>query len=136
MKTDNRWKTSLTQLGKALTRLGEILEEPLEKHDYILDATIQRFEFCVELYWKTLKHLLAAEGTLTSLPKEALQQAFSAGWLDDETVWLAMMHDRNLTSHTYEHENAMTIYKKIQHYYPEMNRVYQVLVKKFAETSL
>ncbi len=135
MNTDIRWKISLTQLGKALARLSDILKEPLDKNDYVLDASIQRFEFCVELYWKTFKHLLAMEGVTISFPKEALQQAFAAGWLDDETLWLAMMRDRNLTSHTYEHENAMATYKKIQHYYPEMDRVYTMLVKKFVETS-
>jgi len=79
MKEDNRWQISFSQLGNALQRLGEVSREPLDKNDYVLDATIQRFEFCVELYWKTLKHLLAKEGVDVVLPKECLQKAYAAG---------------------------------------------------------
>ena len=43
MNTDHRWKISLAQLGKALARLSDILKEPLDKNDYVLDATIQRY---------------------------------------------------------------------------------------------
>jgi len=37
-----------------------------------IDGTIQRFEFVIELYWKTLKRLLALEGINTYTPRESL----------------------------------------------------------------
>jgi len=129
--SDIRWKTSLDTLGKSLDRLGEILQVTLDEKDYVLDAAIQRFEFCIELYWKVLKHLLAREGVVTQLPKESLKKAYAAGWLEDEEIWLNMLKDRNMTSHTYKHEIALEIYKAIQKYYPEMRKVYNVLVSNF-----
>lgn len=129
--SDIRWQTSFTQLGKALDRLDDILKAPLDEKDYVLDATIQRFEFCVELFWKALKHLLALEGVVTQLPKESLQRAFAAGWLEHEEIWLDMLQDRNITSHTYKHEKALEVYRAIQKYYPEMRKVYEHLKKKF-----
>jgi len=129
--TDIRWQESFLNLGKALNRLGEILEQPLDERDYVLDAAIQRFEFTVDLFWKALKHLLALEGAITRLPKEALQKAYAANWIENEKIWLEMLEDRNITSHTYKHDRAMEVYDNIQKYYPEMRKVYNLLEKKF-----
>lgn len=118
-------------LGEALKRLGEVLEVPENENDYVVDATIQRFEFVVELFWKTLKHLLAKEGRETSTPKEALQEAFAAKWINDEKTWLSMLQDRNLTSHTYRQDYAHEIYARVKTYYPEMQNVYKLLDEKF-----
>jgi len=65
---------SLINLGAALERLAEALQEPTE-NKLAIDGTIQRFEFVIELYWKTLKRLLAWEGIQTQTPREALQRA-------------------------------------------------------------
>ena len=120
-------ETPLQKLNNTLNRLEEILEQPLEEHDFILDATIQRFEFCIELTWKSLKHLLHSHGIEKHSPRELLQEAYAAGWLSNEKIWLQMMKDRNLTSHTYEHDRALEIYHHIQEYYPEMRKTYAVM---------
>jgi nucleotidyltransferase substrate binding protein (TIGR01987 family) len=52
---------SLKNLGAALERLAEALREP-ETNKLAIDGTIQRFEFVIDLFWKTLKRLLAEEG--------------------------------------------------------------------------
>jgi hypothetical protein len=50
----SQMKATLESLGKALDRLEEALEQPLE-NALAVDATIQRFEFTIELFWKALK---------------------------------------------------------------------------------
>jgi nucleotidyltransferase substrate binding protein (TIGR01987 family) len=124
---NDRGKLALQNLGQALDRLEEVLNVSPSENNYVIDATIQRFEFVIELYWKTFKHLLAAQGKTTSLPKASLQEAYAAGWICDEKLWLNMMRDRNLTSHTYKEKNAQEIYKNIRTYYPEMRQVYRKL---------
>lgn len=121
---------SLTNLGAALERLAEALQEPTE-NKLAIDGTIQRFEFVIELYWKTLKRLLAWEGIQTQTPREALQQAYQAGWLADETAWLQMLRDRNQTSHLYNEAMAREIYEHVKQYFPEMERTYQFLQQQF-----
>ncbi|MDZ7808910.1 MAG: nucleotidyltransferase substrate binding protein [Arhodomonas sp.] len=37
-------------------------------------------------------------------PKGCFKLAFQQGWIDDEAVWVAMLQDRNLTSHTYDED--------------------------------
>jgi nucleotidyltransferase substrate binding protein (TIGR01987 family) len=126
------YKESLRELGRALGRLGAALQLPLDSHDLILDGTIQRFEFVIELYGKALRQiLLDTQQVRTVFPKEALQQAYKAGWITNEKLWIGMIEDRNKTSHTYKHEKAMEIYEHIKVYYPEMHKTYELLITQF-----
>jgi hypothetical protein len=45
-------------LEKALQSLEAIAFKPFQKDRSNIDATIQRFEFTIELFWKTLKTIL------------------------------------------------------------------------------
>jgi nucleotidyltransferase substrate binding protein (TIGR01987 family) len=51
-------------------------------------------------------------------PKTVLQQAYVNQLILDEKMWLDMLKDRNLTSHTYNQELALEIYHRIQKYGP------------------
>lgn len=121
-------EVSLRNLRRALDRLGEALEVP-QSNTLAIDGTIQRFEFALELFWKTLKRLLAEEGVETSTPKDTLRKAFQAGWLTDEAAWLQMLSDRNTTSHIYDEETAKRIYDNIHRNYPEMVKVFEGIVR-------
>lgn len=96
------------QLCRAVARLRETLPE-LATNPPALDAAIQRFEFCYELSWKALRAHLLAEGTSVANPREAFSRAYVQGWLEDEQSWLAMLADRNRTSHTYDETLARQI---------------------------
>ena len=125
---------SLERLGDALDRLDEALAAP-ETDGLTLDATIQRFEFVIELYWKTLKRLLELEGVSTTTPREALQGAFQAQWIDDETVWLQMLRDRNESSHIYDEAAARRIYEHIRNYAPRLRQTHRFLTERLARQS-
>lgn len=71
--SDGKITQSLVNLENALSRLREALQEP-HHNALIIDGTIQRFEFVLELYWKTLKRLLANEGIEANTPKETLKK--------------------------------------------------------------
>ncbi len=109
-----------------MERLREALQEP-ETNSLAVDGTIQRFEFVIELLWKTLKRLLAVEGIQTGTPREAIQRAFEANWLGDETAWLQMLKDRNETSHVYDEESAKKIYLRVKRHFPELEKTYRFL---------
>ncbi len=121
---------SLSNLGSALKRLQEALQESADS-SLVIDGTIQRFEFVIELFWKTLKRLLEYEGIEARTPREALQRAYQAGWLDDETAWLQMLRDRNETSHLYDEAAARRIYGDIRRYFPELERTFSFLAERF-----
>ncbi len=73
-------------LEKALKRLEESLAFDLTQ-PLVVDACIQRFEFSIELTWKTLKKCLAIEGIEANTPRECIQQAYAIHWLNDETAY-------------------------------------------------
>jgi len=124
------WKKSYEFLGDAIERLNEVLTFPLDEHNVVVDAAIQRFEFSFELFWKTLKRILYEEGIETKTPRETLQKAYHLKWIDDEQLWLAMMHDRNQTSHLYDKEMAQEIFQHIKKYAPVLRKTYDQLLQK------
>lgn len=125
------WYENYVVLGQALARLEEMMHEPEDRNSYVKDATIQRFELAVELMWKCLKKICQAEGYETNSPKNTLQKAYSIGLLDDEKVWLDMLVDRNLTSHTYKKHLADEIYQKAKLYYVVMQKTFDSLKLKY-----
>jgi nucleotidyltransferase substrate binding protein (TIGR01987 family) len=65
---------------------------------------IQAFEFTHELSWLLLKDFLVDQGVAgISGSRDAVREAVVRQLLPqgDETVWMAMIRSRNLTSHTY-----------------------------------
>lgn len=100
----------------AVARLREALDDykkmPL---DSVRDGTIQRFEFCTELAWKTMREYLLDQGyTNINSPKAVIKQAFAFGMLPDEQAWLKLLDDRNLTSHVYDEATAKEIFERIE----------------------
>jgi nucleotidyltransferase substrate binding protein (TIGR01987 family) len=129
MKQDY-WKDSFELLGKSLKRLNEALKMSPGPERIVIDATMQRFEFTFELFWKNLKRFIELEGKEVRSPRETLKAAYALAWISDENEWLQMLTDRNLTSHTYREELADEVYARIKTHYSKMHQVYQFLSKK------
>ncbi len=68
------------------------------------EGTVQRFEFTVELAWKTLKDYLEHSGIVLKpvTPKNVAKQAFAARIINDGQLWIDMLDFRNRLSHTYD----------------------------------
>lgn len=60
-----------------------------------------------------------------------IQQAYSIHWLKDETEWLSMLKDRNLTSHTYKEDLAVEIYHRLPAHFEAMMALYRLLNTRF-----
>lgn len=130
-----RWEQNFSDFGEAIGRLQEAIEAPLDDHRFVMDATIQRFEFCIELYWKIFKNFLEMEERKVLSPRDAVSQAYQMEWIDNETLWLEMLKDRNALSHNYNEHKADEVYARIREYYPEMKAVYEKLKKIYVNKS-
>jgi nucleotidyltransferase substrate binding protein (TIGR01987 family) len=73
-----------------------------------------------ELAWKFLKDYFFEQGIELNYPKEVRQQAFKVDLINDEQLWLKMLNDRNMTSHTYNEKLADEIYCSIKLYLPDL----------------
>lgn len=107
------------QFEAAVFRLREALEDhrstPLSS---VRDGVIQRFEFCAELAWKTMREYLLDQGyTEINSPKAVIRQAFAYGMIEDAEGWVRLMNDRNLTSHVYDEKTAEEIFRRIETVY-------------------
>ncbi len=103
---------ALAQFERALRRLEEALQTP-RNAPLAVDGSIQRFEFCIEMAWKAVKHALAAEGVDTGTPRQAFEGAVAAGWIADDPAWSAMLRDRNESAHTYDEARALALYARL-----------------------
>lgn len=113
----------LSELERALGRLDEALaiEPPT---DIVRDASIQRFEFCFELGWKSLASWLSEGLTAApASPRAVIREAYRQRLIADEERWIALLLDRNLTSHTYREVTAREVFARL----PEHARLLRAL---------
>ncbi len=103
----------------AVQRLVEAVAEYRDNpSSTVRDGVIQRFEFTFELAWKSLKEYMEDQGALgLQFPKQVLKEAYAAGLLDDDRVWLDMLSSRNVTSHIYDDAQAAAVMSDIQQHY-------------------
>ena len=106
----------MQKLERALNRLEYMLSKGIDEDRAYVDSSIQRFEIVFELIWKTLKAFLEYEGKETAYPRQAFEEAYQGKLIDNESIWLQMMKDRNETYHIYDELRADEIYKNIKSY--------------------
>ena len=80
---------------------------------------------------RSLKRALEAEGMICQTARETLKTAFQIGWIGPEELWLQMLDDRNMTSHTYDQPTANQIYANVQIYHPEILQLAQFLRARY-----
>ena len=103
----------------AVSRLeGAIADYEKIKLDSVRDGAIQRFEFCTELAWKTVREYLIEQGyTDINSPKAVMKTAISDGLLNSEQGWLSILESRNITFHVYDEKTAEEIFESIKSSY-------------------
>lgn len=111
------------KFSKAFATLEAIYLNPATQDRINIDATIQRFEFTFELANKFLKDYFLDKGIVLNYPKEIIKEAFAIGLIDNESLWVQMLNDRNMTVHTYNEKLADEIYQRIKDYVPELKKL-------------
>lgn len=107
----------LRNYKQALARLEEALAVN-EPDQFVHDAAIKRFEFTYELAWKLLKVLMEYKGGEdVRFPRDIFKEAYAKGLLENGEIWLDMLNDRNLSSHTYNQERALEIFGRVKNRY-------------------
>ena len=124
----------MEKAGDALARLHEVVIRD-DLSDLERDGLIQRFEFCFEILWKCAKdYLREVEGIDAASPKNVIRMSRNVGLLTDEETEqaLAMVNDRNSTSHMYDENMAVLLADHIKEYETLMQRWYQKMNEKDA----
>ena len=90
------------------------------------DGLIQRFEFTVELAWKSLKEYLEDQGAILGIasPRGVLKEAYAAGVITDAETWNRIIEARNITSHVYDERTAQTVaYQIAREFLPVLQKL-------------
>ena len=122
MSEDIRWKQRFDNYQRALHQLTLAVELSRQRplSDLEKQGIIQGFEFVHELAWNVLKDFLEYEGIQGIVgSRGAVREAFKRGLVEDGETWMDMIEKRNLSSHTYNLEIAITLVDAIINaYYP------------------
>jgi nucleotidyltransferase substrate binding protein (TIGR01987 family) len=116
VKAKNSLKISIELLEKAIADESQ----NIELHKAIRDASIQRFEFCIELAWKTSMRILGLD---TKAPNPAIRDMAQNRLIDDTKIWFDFLLARNKTSHTYDEDVAKAVYAQAAKVVPELEKL-------------
>lgn len=137
MNPDIRWKQRFQNYDHGLALLRSALANgPAALNQLEKEGVIQRFEYCFELAWKTVKDYLENGGIIIApvTPRQVLKEAFAAKVLASGQIWIEMLDHRNLLSHTYDcavFEQAVEALAA--RYLPAMLELHQFLSAKLSE---
>lgn len=112
---------------KAMDAFEEVLLTNIAPPAIQRDAAIQRFEFTFELGWEALKDFYFDKGIDLNSPKDVFRHAFASGDIQDEKIWLEMLKDRNLTSHTYNEPLACDVFSHLPKYFNALQQLKPLL---------
>ena len=134
-KQDIRWKQRFQNFQRAFGLLREVIEnqaEGRELNELEKEGAIQRFNFTLELAWNMIKDRMELDGILVEMksPKAVFKQAYQSGYISDIEVWLNMVNDRNLVSHTYNFDTFENVLESVQNQYFSC---FETLYLKFLE---
>ena len=83
-------------------------------------AIINAYQYTFELWWKTLQKYLKQEEILDELgPGSVIRTAFQYNIIENGDVFMSMLKDRNLITHTYKEDIAEDIHRRIKDEYLE-----------------
>jgi nucleotidyltransferase substrate binding protein (TIGR01987 family) len=125
------WYEKFLDLSEALDKFEEVLHVSTQENPFMVEATIQTFEYTYELYWKVLKIICTEAGYEVLSPRQAFEQAYALELIEQERIWIEIMKTRNLTSHTYQRVVAHEIYDDCSQYYQVMRSDFTKLKTRF-----
>jgi len=113
-----RWKYRFVNYKRAFNLLREAMEqETLSQLEQ--EGVIQRFEYTMELAWKTMKDYLESQNVVFDqiTPRAVIRRAFEAGIIKDGETWQNALDARNKMSHTYNFETFGKVVADIRQQY-------------------
>ncbi|HBQ20450.1 MAG TPA: nucleotidyltransferase [Deltaproteobacteria bacterium] len=103
------YKIDFSALTKAVESLEDIHRQEMDV--YRRDGAIQRFEYTFELMWKMMQRILKMQGIEVGSPKQVFRAALKIGLIDDLNLWFGFLEKRNLTTHTYNEDQAEDVFE-------------------------
>ncbi len=131
MEPTNTLAARLTDFLSSLNTFERSLQLEMTKYegvelDTIKNGQIQKFEYSVELCWKTIKVFLnSVHGVDAVSPKSTIKEFYRVALINEQQYELLneMLDDRNRLSHIYNELFFEDIYLKLNDYLVVMKKV-------------
>lgn len=109
------FEEKLSTFEQALKTFKEaLLDKPSQLER---DGAIQRFEYCFDLSWKTLKRFLEKRGLMDlNSPRSVFAAAYAENIIENEQNWSDIILKRNASVHTYNQALADNLFALLPHY--------------------
>ena len=122
---DVRWKQRFENFEKAFFRLKEAIEL-IEPSELKRNGIVQRFEFTIEVAWKTLKDFLEEkEFNFKPSPKETIRLAQQSGYINYAQELMDGLELRNELSLDYSGQKFLQLeYQLRTSIYPVIEKLY------------
>ncbi len=113
-----RWQYRFDNFKRAYFLLQDAVESYREEElsQLAKEGMIQRFEYCTELAWKTVKDYLENQNVILEqiTPRAVIKEAVAAKLLSRGEDWMNALDARNKMSHTYEFRKFESVIKQIE----------------------
>lgn len=119
--TTPRWQYRFNNYKRAYFLLREVCDrqQQEELEQIAREGMIQRFEFCMELAWKTMRNYMEHNGFVFTqvFPSHVIKEAGATKLIDKPDVWLQALDDRNKMSHSYDFREFERVIENISKLY-------------------
>ena len=105
---------SYENFKKAFNKLTEFVETD-NGSEKDRSAIINAYQYTFELFWKTLQKYMKEQELLDELgPGSVIRTAFQYNIIENGEIYMSMLKDRNLITHTYKEDVAEDIHNSIK----------------------
>jgi nucleotidyltransferase substrate binding protein (TIGR01987 family) len=123
--TDIRWQQRFQNFEKAFLLLKDAMLLP-ELNELERNGLVQRFEFTLEMAWKTMKDFLEDKGfDFKPSPKDTIRLAQESAYIDYAQELMDGLDLRNILSHDYSGEKFTECETALrQDVFPALEKLY------------
>lgn len=144
--TAGRDYLDLTALRQSITSLADSLEvvsdptwfnqQSSKVRNTLISGVVKNFEFVYEISTKMIKRVIEMEAANPAEVDEShfrdvLRMAAEKGLIADVEVWFRYRKMRNITSHTYDHEKALQVYRDTLAFIVDAQQLLQKLESRY-----
>ncbi|MGA0556396.1 nucleotidyltransferase substrate binding protein [Larkinella sp. VNQ87] len=104
--------------------------------DIYKNACIQKFEYCTELGWKTVKRILDEQGGESPAAPKLVYRHYFLNFFSDEELTEALfqtINDRNLLSHVYKESVFDEVYDRLPKHLSTLKQLVSMVQKALGE---
>ena len=127
-----RLQNQILLFEKANKTLQKVFIEQKRFSELEKDWVIQRFEYTIEIWWKTLKKVLEySKLEFTPSPKEIIRESYKMNFIDNLELWDEFLDIRNQMSHVYSDYYSKDNFDFIKLNCSNITKTINILKEKF-----